>query len=200
MAGPNQKEIYLRLGDLLDYPDVRMSTHTRECIQLLASDLPFASHQMKKFLDFVNSTKRGRIEEIYTSTFDVSPTCFIFAGYMLFGETFKRGEFLVQLQERYRQHDFTVGNELADHIAVIFKFIATLENNDILKEELIGDCLLPVLEKMISGFKTDTDRANPYVHVLRASIEALEHDLHRGSALRKAGGGVIEKEIAYDHG
>ncbi len=196
MVDEKNNEMFLRLGDVLEYPDGQLSTHAAECVELLASDLPDASHQMGRFLEFVGSTTQGRMEEIYTGTFDVSPTCFIFAGYMLFGETFKRGEFLVQLQERYHQHNFSAGNELADHIAVIFRFIATLEDGDILKAELIEDCLLPVLEKMISSFKTNPDRANPYAHVLRASIEALEHDLHRGSVQRKASEGVLEKERA----
>jgi nitrate reductase delta subunit len=196
MVDAKQKEIYIRLGNLLDYPDGQLSAHSTECEQLLVSEMPDASHQMRKFLDFVSVTPQGRMEEIYTGTFDVSPTCFIFAGYMLFGETFKRGEFLVQLQERFHQHNFSVGKELADHIAVIFKFIATLDEGEILRREIIEDCLLPVLEKMASSFKVDTDRANPYVHVLRAGIEALNHDLQRIPILRKVNGGVLEKEMA----
>ncbi len=196
MLDEKNNEILLRLGDLLDYPDAQLSAHATECVELLASDHPHASHQMGRFLDFVRSTTQGRMEEIYTGTFDVSPTCFIFAGYMLFGETFKRGEFLVQLQEKYHQHNFSAGNELADHIAVILRFLANLDDGDILKEELIRDCLLPVLEKMISSFKADPEHANPYAHVLRASIEVLEHKLHRGSAQRKASERVLEQEMA----
>lgn len=195
MEGAMQKEVLLRLGELFDYPDDHLSEHAAECVQLLVSDLPGASSQMGKFLDFVSATTQGRMEEIYTSTFDVSPTCFIFAGYMLFGETFKRGEFLVQLQERYHQHNFSVGNELADHIAVIIRFIATLDEDEILRDEIIEDCLLPVMDKMISSFKVDTDRSNPYVHVLRACIEVLDHDLQHRSILRKANGGVLQKEM-----
>jgi nitrate reductase delta subunit len=196
MVDAKQKEIYVRLGKLLDYPDDQLSAHTTECEQLLVSELPDASHQMRKFLDFVNVTPQGRIEEIYTGTFDVSPTCFIFAGYMLFGETFKRGEFLVQLQERYHQHNFSVGRELADHVAVIFRFIATLDDGEVLRREIVEDCLLPVLEKMISNFKVDTDRSNPYVHVLRAGIDALEHDLQYGSPRGKAILRAYKKEMA----
>jgi nitrate reductase delta subunit len=196
MVDAKQKEIYVRLGKLLDYPDDQLSAHTTECEQLLVSELPDASHQMRKFLDFVNVTPQGRMEEIYTGTFDVSPTCFIFAGYMLFGETFKRGEFLVQLQERYHQHNFSVGRELADHVAVIFRFIATLDDGEVLRREIVEDCLLPVLEKMISNFKVDTDRSNPYVHVLRAGIDALEHDLQYGSPRGKAILRAYKKEMA----
>jgi nitrate reductase delta subunit len=196
MVDAKQKEIYVRLGKLLDYPDDQLSAHTIECEQLLVSELPDASHQMRKFLDFVNVTPQGRMEEIYTGTFDVSPTCFIFAGYMLFGETFKRGEFLVQLQERYHQHNFSVGRELADHVAVIFRFIATLDDGEVLRREIVEDCLLPVLEKMISNFKVDTDRSNPYVHVLRAGIDALEHDLQYGSPRGKAILRAYKKEMA----
>jgi nitrate reductase delta subunit len=118
------------------------------------------------------------MEEIYTATFDVNPTCYIFAGYILLGESFKRGEFLVRLGEKYRQHNFSPGKELADHIPVIFQFLATLDESEVLREELIRDCLLPVMRKMLPEFHRDARRVNPYRYVLEACTATLEHDLN----------------------
>ena len=36
----------------------------------------------------------------------MNPACYIFAGYILFGESFNRGKFLVRLQKEYRERAF----------------------------------------------------------------------------------------------
>ncbi|MCK5203170.1 MAG: nitrate reductase molybdenum cofactor assembly chaperone [Desulfobacterales bacterium] len=167
----------LRLGDLLDYPDVQLSTYASECVQLLASTLPDASHQIKRFLDFVGSTTQGRMEEIYTGTFDMNPACYIFAGYILFGESFNRGKFLVRLQKEYRERGFSAGNELADHLAVMFKFMAILDPNEHTAQLLMKECFVPVLMKMNTGFKNENENPNPYRQVLRAILSVLEQTM-----------------------
>lgn len=168
------QQIYLRFGDLLDYPGPELAHQARACAELLAREVPTAAHRLGPFLEAVEQTPLGRMEEIYTGTFDVNPACYIFAGYILFGESFKRGKFLVQLQERYRERGFSAGNELADHMAVIFRFLATLDPNEDLARELRETCLVPVLQQMNAGFKPDTAQPNPYASVLRAILTTLE--------------------------
>jgi nitrate reductase delta subunit len=176
MHSQKQKEIFLRFGDLMDYPSPELIRQTEMCADLLHDDLPDAFENVKAFLHFTRENEMGRLEEIYTSTFDVSPTCYIFAGYMLFGESFKRGEFLVRLQEKYKEKNFSQGKELADHLAVLYRFMATLDEDDPLREQLIAQCMLPVLNKMSRNFKSNTTPANPYAGILRAMIEVLEKD------------------------
>lgn len=190
------RQIYARMGQLLDYPDEQLSVHARECQQLLAGHLPNAEAEMETFLEFVESESLGRMEELYTATFDVTPTCYIFAGYILLGESFKRGEFLVRLGEKYRQHDFSPGDELADHVAVIFRFLATLDESEMLRAELIRDCLLPVMRKMIAGFKKDAERINPYRYVLQTCIDTLEHDMSLDALEPRGVQNMIGEEVA----
>ena len=166
--------VYLCFADLLDYPGPGLADQTRTCADLLALDHPEAAGCLQEFLDCVEGTPLGRLEEIYTATFDVNPACYIFAGYLLFGESFKRGKFLVRLQEKYRERGFSAGNELADHVPVLFRFLSTLDPEEVLAQELVEDCLLPVLGKMNASFKNDTDRPNPYSQVLRAILAVLE--------------------------
>ncbi len=162
-------------GNLLDYPTPEIASQTRECAALLALTEPEVANSLYRFLEVVESTPLGRLEEIYTGTFDVSPACYIFAGYMLFGESFNRGKFLVRLQEKYRERGFSMGNELADHLAVMFRFLSTLDTTETLAQELIDDCFIPVLQKMNDSFKNnDTERPNPYLHLLRATLATLE--------------------------
>jgi nitrate reductase delta subunit len=178
MLDTTRQSIYLRFGALLDYPGPDLTRQARECTALLAPIEPAAASHLEGFLAFVEHTSPGRLEEIYTGTFDVNPACYIFAGYLLFGESFKRGKFLVQLQEKYREHGFSAGNELADHLAVMFRFLATLGPDDVLAHELVEDCLIPVLRTMSAGLTHDSENPNPYTYVLRAILTTLESVTH----------------------
>ena len=167
-----QQRIFTLFGKLLDYPTPALAEQAKECAARLLLDRPEPAQQLYDFSAFAEHTQLGMMEEIYTGTFDVNPACYIFAGYMMFGESFDRGKFLVRLQERYRERGFKWGRELADHIPVILRFLGTLDGNEALAQNLIDKCLLPVLQKMHSNFEPDTN--NPYFGVLRALIDVLK--------------------------
>jgi nitrate reductase delta subunit len=178
------QQFYSTLANLLDYPTTNLIDQTGSFITMLEPDYPESIEYVREFLDFAETTPLGRLEEIYTGTFDVNPACYIFAGYMLFGESFKRGKFLVRLQEEYRNRGFSAGNELADHTAVLFRFLGTLSDNDadqLLTQQLVRDCLGPVFKIMIDSFKpVDPEKdnlpkqVNPYSQLLRAILIVLE--------------------------
>lgn len=127
---------------------------------------------MEKFLSFVENTPMGRLEEVYTGTFDINPACHIFAGHILFGESFKRGAFMAKIEEEYQERHFDKGKELTDHIPVLLKFLATLDSNDTFAKELIRDCLIPVFKKMNANFKGES--SNPYAPVLDVALVLLK--------------------------
>jgi hypothetical protein len=91
---------------------------------------------------------------------------------------------LVRLQEEYRNRGFSAGNELADHTAVLFRFLGTLSDNDadqLLTQQLVRDCLGPVFKIRIDSFKpVDPEKdnlpkqVNPYSQLLRAILIVLE--------------------------
>ncbi len=167
-------QIYAHIADLLDYPGPELIAQALACANLLAKDHPEAADLMQDFAAAVDSTPLGRMEEIYTGTFDVNPTCYIFAGYMLFGESFNRGKFLVRLQEEYQKRGFSMENELADHLAVMFRFFSLLDPDEILAQELVEDCFIPVLTTMHDSFANKSKSSNPYRHLLQAILMTLE--------------------------
>ena len=171
-------QIYHLLSALLEYPSPGLVDSARECAGLLAPQSPEAAAQIERFLALTEDIPPGRLEEIYTGTFDINPTCTIYAGYQLFGESYKRGEFLVRLKEKYRQRGFFAGNELADHLAVLLQFLGRLDPGETLARELIEDCLVPALEKMNGSFPEPSEgNVNPYACVLRAAASVIEHGL-----------------------
>ncbi len=173
MKESQQLQTYHCFSNVLDYPTENLVEQTRTCINLLKNDYPQAAEKMASFLTFAESTPLGTLEQVYTGTFDINPACHIFAGHILFGESFKRGAFMAKLEEEYQKQGFDTKNELADHVPVLFKFLCTLEPNDTLAKELISDCLLPVFQKMNDNFEDDS--SNPYVPVLRSALIVLQN-------------------------
>jgi nitrate reductase delta subunit len=78
--------------------------------------------------------------------------------------------FMVKLKERYRFYDFSPGNELPDHLAVMLRFLARLEEGEE-SGELVRACIIPSLEKMIRGFG---DRENAYRLVMEALLAVMQ--------------------------
>lgn len=151
---------------MLEYPSPALAENVKECLVLLDSAHSKATARLKNFQAFVVQTPLGRLEEIYSGTFDLQPKCYPYAGYHLFGENFKRGAFMVKLQEQYKLHDFTCEKELPDHIAVILRFLSILPDDEsarILRDE----CLIPVLEKMVLAFgEENRDMYSEAIHSL----------------------------------
>jgi nitrate reductase delta subunit len=109
------------------------------------------------------------MQEVYTRTFDLQPACYPYLGHHLFAEDNRRGLFMAGLMRHYRFYDFSSGKELPDHVAVILRFLARCpgaKEND----ELVRECLVPALEKMLSGLN---DPGNPYSRILQALMTTL---------------------------
>ncbi|MDM8558925.1 molecular chaperone TorD family protein [Candidatus Parabeggiatoa sp. HSG14] len=172
MEEAQQQQFYRCFSDLLDYPKPNLVEQTRTCIDELKKEYPQMAKKMGSFLNFVESTPSGRLEEIYTGTFDINPACYIYAGHILFGESFKRGAFMAKLSEEYQNRNFDKGTELADHVPILFNFLGTLDKNDSFADSLIFDCLIPVFQKMNTNFKDNS--SNPYMPVLRSALVVLE--------------------------
>ncbi len=181
-AVTTQQQIYLCFSHLLDYPTPDLSVQAIRCADLLRLDYPEEADKIQSFVDYVESIPLGRLEEIYTGTFDMNPACYIFTGYILFGESFNRGKFLVRLQKEYRERGFSAGSELADHLAIMFRFMSILDADEHTARLLLKDVFVPVLTKMNSGFKSKNENPNPYRQVLRAIMAVLER-VHEGVAV-----------------
>jgi nitrate reductase delta subunit len=165
------KLIYRLFSALFTYPSSDLYAQMDEGYRQLSTDYPEAAAFIDPFQTFVANTSLTRLEEIYTSTFDVNPVCYPYPGFQLFGENFNRADFLVKLKQKYQEHGFiSPEHELADHLPVMLQFLSTLDPDAVLARELIEDCLLPALEKMNQGFNTD----NPYATVVRSLLSFLQ--------------------------
>jgi len=156
----------------MEYPTPALAAQVKECVALLSATNSEAATVLGEFRAFVEQTPLPRLEELYTHTFDLQVVCYPYVGYQLFGESYKRGAFLARLNEGYREHDFTAGDELPDHVAVVLRFLALgLGVTGDFGRTLLWEGLIPALEKMAQAF--GEAGGNPYRHVVQTLLLAL---------------------------
>ena len=151
-AQARQRLFYL-FADLLEYPQSDLTESARECEALISPGNPEAAEMLHGFRSFEEQASLGKVQELYTRTFDLDATYHPYVGHHLFGESYKRSAFMVGLKERYKAYDFVVEGELPDHLAVMLRYLSLCEDDDQVAE-IVRDAMVPALEKMI---KKDAD-------------------------------------------
>lgn len=164
---PIASVFYLFAG-LLEYPTPALARQARDGVEWLIKLHPQAAAMVEQFQRRLEATTIACMEEIYTRTFDMQPVSYPYVGYHLFGESYKRGAFMAQLNEGYRKYGFSPGNELPDHVAVILRFFASSmeARTDDFGRPLIEEGLALTLEKMARELNSQAD--NPYATIVSA--------------------------------
>ncbi len=152
------EQLLQHFAEILEYPRSDVLSAAQACRALAAQVSPRAAAHLDAFVRFAEGVSPERLEEIYSSTFDLDPTCHPYVGYHLLGESYKRSAFLVGLKERYRAHGFSVpAGELPDHLAVLLRFLAVCDD-PVLSSEIVHEALLPALARMTKERESDTEQ------------------------------------------
>lgn len=166
--------IYCLFADIFDYPAPILADRVEELLQLATATHEEATQLLYQFQTFVEQAPPEKIEELYTGTFDLQPLCSPYIGYQIFGEEYRRGMFMAHLREHYRSNGFFAGSDLPDHLCVILRFLDGRKPGEV-ERELVTDCLIPALKKMVEGF---TESTNPYRGALQALLLLLDDRAH----------------------
>jgi len=97
-------------------------------------------------------------EELYTSTLDLTPLAAPYVGYQIWGESYKRGEFMAQLSHEMKEHQIDLEGELPDHLRPVLQYLTASASP--LPE------LTEVLEQAVKAMHKSlkkTDDNNPYL-------------------------------------
>ena len=164
--------IYRSFAGVLDYPGFELSERAGECASELATVLPRGAELLRQFQASYRELGTARLQEIYTSVFDMQPECALNLSYHLFGEDQRRGIFLAKLKELYEPAGISTGTELPDHLCLMLRYLAT-EVDVAAKADFIADCLHPAISKIARGLDAT---ANAYRGVLDALLLWLEKD------------------------
>lgn len=181
MVTATQGRLLQLFAQLLEYPGADLAAAARVCAAELAAVDTAAAALVGRFCRFVEATPRGRLEEIYTSLFDMETPLYPYVGYHLFGETYKRSLFLIGLKERFRAQGFTpAGTELPDHVSTLLRFVATCTDAE-MRQELVLEAIRPALEPMVQEAEQEAgpdpaEQPGPaaYRDLLRALLRVLE--------------------------
>ena len=162
-------ETYEQLADLLEYPKLNWNSK----LAAYASD-----ESLSEFRSCVTSLSLSELQELYTRTFDLNPVCALEVGYHLFGENYKRGEFLANLRETEAPFELGQQNQLPDYLPVLLRLLTKLDDDE-LRTSLIGECLIPAIDKMLGPLK---ETENPYRVLLEAVRAVLQTEVPLVSA------------------
>ena len=162
------------LAALLQYPKEDYQRLVEVCrLSIVEEDIaatqdgPGVGGHFLAFADGVRPLTATELEELYTRTFDLNPTCALDIGWHLYGEQYARGTFLVTLRDALRNHGIEENTELPDHLPSVLRLLARSKEQDAV--DLAERSLRPAIAKMLTAFP---DGQNPFSSLLR-TVEGL---------------------------
>lgn len=159
------------LSSICDYPKQNLLETVSKFGESIKSEDPVCFEYMQKFSDEVAKKDTHELEELYTTTFDIRGVANLDIGYVLFGEDYKRGEFLVNIKRLQNENQVNTGVELPDHLTNFLKLLTVIETDE--KKELVEKVLMPALEKILDHFDGREENPNFYVFPLLALERVL---------------------------
>lgn len=165
----NHKNSYEQFADLLEYPGEQWKAPLSNADQPVGLD---------EFVAGIRALSLADLQELYTRTFDLNPVCALEVGYHLFGENYKRGEFLANLRETEGSFELGQENQLPDYLPVLLRLLTKLQDKE-LRRSLIGECLIPAIDKMLRPLR---ESDNPYRFLLAGVRATLQTEVPEVSA------------------
>lgn len=154
----NSIDHYELIASLFEYPDPDLPEKVSAIQALLDTRYPEAGDILRPFSQFVSGATVLETEELFVRSFDVQAVTTLDIGYVLFGDDYKRGELLVNLNREHKAVDNDCFHELSDHLPNILRLLPKMQDEAIILE-LIEKIIGPSLKKMIREFETDRIKA-----------------------------------------
>ena len=131
-----------------------------------------AEREMRRFMKDVSMMPIGELEELYTTTFDLSPVVVPYVGHLAYGDSYERGTFMADLKGAMRAVDIDPDSELPDHLDPILRYLAATDD----PIDSLEPVLVPAITKMEKSLKKSNSK-NPYLHVLVAARIVAEESM-----------------------
>lgn len=176
------------LAAVYAYPEEDFAAKVQEARTFLDAYLPEAGRLFAPFADFMPSLSTSEQQELFIRSFEVQAVTTLDLGYVLFGDDYKRGELLVNLNREHREAGNECGIELADHLSNVLRLLPKMQD-EALREELARRIVWAALKRMIRGFepeqvelkdnfyrkkyKTILDRPKDHYTIYARALEAL---------------------------
>jgi len=141
---------YADLAALFDFPGADYPARGRRLLAELGARYPQAVAELQLFVDAIPALPE-KLQELYTRTFEVQSLTTLSIGYILFGDDYKRGDLLANLNREHGLAGTDCHGELADHLPNMLRLIPLLKDEE-LREEMVTELLLPAVALMIQEF------------------------------------------------
>jgi nitrate reductase molybdenum cofactor assembly chaperone len=142
------------LASLFEYPDADYPDRVRDVKDCLTGRYSDASAELERFIELLPVDDLQKMQELFTRSFDVQAVTTLDIGYVLFGDDYKRGILLANLNREHRHAGIDTGTELADYIPNLLRLMAVIEDEEVLRD-LAYAILAPALLEMIGEFSTE---------------------------------------------
>jgi nitrate reductase assembly molybdenum cofactor insertion protein NarJ len=165
---------YVDLAELFDFPGADYLERVQRVLALLDESYPEAAAALQRFSDALPASENA-LQELYTRTFEIQSLTTLSIGYILFGDDYKRGDLLANLNREHGLAGNDCRGELADHLPNMLRLIPLLKE-DSLRDELVTVLLLPATALMMREFdperviKKDTNYAKHYKTLIEAPV------------------------------
>jgi len=145
---------YRLLAGLLEYPETGYPHTVTEIYKFIDGEYPVAAASLERFIELLPAENLLMMQELFTRSFDVQAIATLDIGYVLFGDDYKRGELLANLNREHRNAKNDCGTELADYLPNILRLMSILQDEDLV-QDLAYAIVAPALLEMIGEFDTD---------------------------------------------
>lgn len=148
------KTHYEHVAALFDYPQEGYSGKAEDAQSLLDEHYPAAGKLLQLFMAFLRTSTLREQQELFIRSFDVQAVTTLDLGYVMFGDDYKRGELLVNLNREHREVQNDCGVELSDNLANVLRLLPKIKD-EVIAEELVVKIIAPALKKMIQSFEPE---------------------------------------------
>jgi nitrate reductase assembly molybdenum cofactor insertion protein NarJ len=163
---------YTLIAGLFDYPDQNTEALIAETSELLAADYPETTEDFRRYAGSMPGLDLHGREEYFVRTFLVEALIPMDVGYLLFGEDYKRGNFLAFMQQEQVSAGNDLGSELADHLPNMLRLLPLMSDKN-MAEELGCSILIPAVGEILKKFEQSD---NDYRYAFTALMKVLESD------------------------
>ena len=152
-----------------DYPSESSLPRLRQAVE---ADLQgTAQRRMRRFVSAIEKLTLTEWEELHTRTLDLSPLFVPYVGHVIWGENYRRGEFMADLKRQMELCDVDLRGELPDHIGTVLRYLAVAPNPFV--------DLVTVLPEAVNSMRSAiriAESSNPYRHVVGATQSVVENE------------------------
>ena len=202
---------YSTFAKLFCFPHKEFVNEVRDIQAYLDATHPQVGEDLRPFTECMAELPLHEIEDLFLRSFEVQAVTTLDIAYVIFGDDYKRGEFLVNLNKEHSKYGIDCGNELADHLPNVLRLMDVLEDEELMRD-LVGKILLPALTKMIAGFGENEMAARDKVYkkhhktlltkhqsftIYQQALETLRAMLEVDFAIRPEG--VLDHSAGFLH-